>query len=163
MRTLVVYASKNGYSRECAQQIANNLGDGSMAVDCKKEVKKVDLADYTAVVLGGGVHMGKLPGYLRRYCAKNASDLQSKKIGLFLCCNETDPAGHQKYFENNFPTEMVKQAQVKGWFGGRVILAEHDVITRAILKKINGNGNDFRGERPESVQAFIDDFKKMGN
>lgn len=163
MKTLVVYASKNGYSRECAQQIANNLGDGSRAMDCKKEAKKVDLAEYKAVVLGGGIHIGKLPGYLRRYCAKNITGLQDKNIGLFLCCTETDPAGHQKYFDNNFPAELVKKAQVKGWFGGRIIVAEHNVVTRAILKKILGNGNDFRGERPESVQAFIDDLKNWEN
>jgi len=163
MKTLVVYASKNGYSRECAKQIANSLGDGSIFVNCKKEARKVDLGDFKAVVLGGGIQMGKTAGYLRRYAARNTAALQGKKIGLFLCCTETDPAGHQKYFENNFPAELVKEAQVKGWFGGRIIFAEHNVVTRAILKKILGNSNDFRGERPESVQAFIDYFKKLGN
>lgn len=163
MKTLVVYASKNGYSRECANQIANSLGDGSISVDCKKEVKKVDLGDFKAVVLGGGIQMGKTPGYLRRYATKNAATLQGKKIGLFLCCTETDPVGHQKYFENNFPAELVKQAQVKGWFGGRIIFAEHNVVTRAILKKILGNGNDFKGERPQSVLAFIEDLKNLRN
>jgi len=163
MKTLVVYASKNGYSRECAQQIATNLGDGSVAVDCKKEVKKTSLADFGAVVLGGGIHVGKLPGYLRRYCAKNTTELMGKRIGLFLCCTETDPAGHQKYFDTNFPMELVKQTQLKGWFGGRIIFAEHNVVTRAILKKIQGTGDDFRGERPESVRAFIEDFKKLAN
>lgn len=163
MKTLVVYASKNGYSRECAQQIANNLGDGSIAVDCKKEVKKIGLADYEAVILGGGIQVGKTPGYLRRFGEKNTSALMGKKIGLFLCCTETDPAGHQKYFENNFPVELVKQAQVKGWFGGRIIFTEHNVVTRAILKKILGNGDDFRGERPQSVLAFIEDLKNLRN
>jgi menaquinone-dependent protoporphyrinogen oxidase len=163
MKTLVMYASKNGYSRECAQQIASNLGDGSVAVDCKKEAKKTNLADFGAVVLGGGIHVGKLPGYLSRYCAKNTTDLMGKKIGLFLCCTETDPAGHQKYFDSNFPAELVKQAQLKGWFGGRIIFAEHNVVTRAILKKIQGTGDDFRGERPESVRAFIEDYKKFAN
>jgi menaquinone-dependent protoporphyrinogen oxidase len=160
MKTLVVYSSKNGYSRECAQKIATQMGDGSEAVDIKSEAKRKNIADYKSVVIGGGVHVGHIKGALRTYCTKNKDILLTKDLGLFLCGTETNPEGQKKYFETGFPAEIVKKARVTGWFGGRIITAEHDVITRAILKKILGTSDDFRGERPDLLDEFISKLRK---
>ncbi len=160
MKTLVVYASKNGYSRECAQKIAAQMGEGSEAADIKTTAKGKNIADYEAVVIGGGVHVGHIKGALRTYCTKNKDILLTKDLGLFLCGTETNPDGQKKYFDTGFPTEIVEKARVTGWFGGRIITADHNVVTRAILKKILGTSDDFRGERPDLLDEFIAKFKK---
>ncbi|MEA5031881.1 MAG: flavodoxin domain-containing protein [Sphaerochaeta sp.] len=153
MKTLVVYASKGGYSRECAQKIAAGLTNGADVVDAKKDAFKTDIASYDTVILGGGILAGRLPGALRRYCLKNAFALEQKRIGLFIC--GTDPENHEKVFNSNYPAGLVEKAAVKKWFGGRILFADQKGIMRFVLKKMLKGENDVHAEQPEAVQAFV--------
>ena len=153
MKTLVVYASKGGYSRECAQKIAAGLTDGADVVDAKKDAFKTDIASYDTVILGGGILAGRLPGALRRYCLKNASALEQKRVGLFIC--GTDPENHEKVFAANYPGGLLDCAVVKTWLGGRILFADQKGIMRFVLKKMLKGENDVHMEQPEALKAFV--------
>ncbi len=59
-----------------------------------------DVTVYDAVILGGGIRMGRLPRELRRWTSQWESVLLQKQVGLFLCCcfeNQT-----ADYFRGNF-------------------------------------------------------------
>lgn len=153
MKTLVVYASKGGYSRECAQKIAAGLVDGADVVDVKKRAKNIDIASYDTVILGGGLLAGRLPGALRRFCLKNVSALEQKHVGLFIC--GTDPENHEKAFATNYPAGLLDCAVVKTWLGGRILFAEQKGITRFVLKKMLNGDADVHAEQPEALKAFV--------
>jgi len=153
MKTLVVYASKGGYSRECAQKIAAGLVDGADVVDVKKKAGKTDIAPYDTVILGGGILAGRLPGALRRFCMKNVSALEQKRVGLFIC--GTDPENHEKVFAANYPAGLMDCAVVKTWLGGRILFADQKGIMRFVLKKMLKGENDVHAEQPEALKAFV--------
>lgn len=56
---LVAYASKCGATGEIAEKIAQNLCEGGVSVDLLRARDVQSLADYSAVVLGTAVYMGK--------------------------------------------------------------------------------------------------------
>lgn len=52
MRTIIVYATKSGASRECAELLATKLTDCYIC-DLSKQVP--DIKSYNTVILGSGV------------------------------------------------------------------------------------------------------------
>lgn len=156
MKTVVIFASKNGYTRECAQQVARGLGSKGHEVqiaDIRKDAKSIDLDSFGTVVIGGGVHAGSISGALRRYCAKHEAQLKTKRLGLFVC--GTDVEHQEKQISDSFPQSLFDVAVAKGWFGGRIIFEEQKGIMRFMLKKILKGEKDVHEERPEAVETFI--------
>ena len=156
MKTLVVYVSNRGYTRECAQQIAAIVGSGSIAVEVGREAAAHDIADYEAVILGAGIHAGRLSGKFRSWCAKHTQELLKTKLGLFICAN--DEANQEKLFEANYPPELLKHAMARGYLGGRIIMSDYNFIIKAILKRIAGSGDDVHLEKPDNVKALAAQF-----
>ena len=159
MKSIVMYSSKNGYALECAQQIVEGIrkeGDEAELAEIGKETKKINLADYETVIIGGGIHAGHLSGSLRRYCMKHEGELRSKRLGLFVC--GTDKEHQEKQFTDNFPQSLLDVAVTKGWFGGRIIFAQQKGVMRFVLKKLLKGEHDVHDERPEAVTSFVSDI-----
>jgi menaquinone-dependent protoporphyrinogen oxidase len=156
MKIAIIYSSHQGYALECARQISEGLSvDGNQAdlIEVKKEAKKLDLANYDTVVIGGGIHAGHLSGALRRFCSKYEALLRTKRLGLFVC--GTDKDNQEKQFVDNFPQSLLDVAVTKGWFGGRIVFAEQKGIMRFMLKKILKGERDVHEEKPEAVKTFM--------
>lgn len=159
MKTLIVYTSKHGYSRECAQKIAKGLGPETDLVELTEAKPEKPLTFYDQVVIGGGIHTGSLSRKLKRYCRINKHELGEKRLGLYLCATNREHAEEQ--FLKSYPEVLLGHATAKGWFGGRIILAEHKDVTLFILKKILKSDKDLHAELPEAVEAFIDKMQKQ--
>ena len=70
MKALIVYASWFGHNRSIARQIAADLSDNDVTVDCIP-VTKVwahDLAEYDLLVLGTYTHSGRASRRMRTLC-----------------------------------------------------------------------------------------------
>lgn len=156
METVVIFASKNGYTRECAQQVALGLGsegNNAQIADIRREAKHIDLNAFDTVVIGGGIHAGSQSGALRRYCTKHEAQLRTKRLGLFVC--GTDVEHQEKQISDSFPQSLLDVAVAKGWFGGRIIFDEQKGIMRFMLKKILKGEKDVHEERPEAIETFV--------
>jgi menaquinone-dependent protoporphyrinogen oxidase len=68
---LVAYGTKHGSTIEVAEAIAAELRDSGHEVDVAAAAEVRELDDYTAVVLGGALYMGRLhqdaAGFLKRH------------------------------------------------------------------------------------------------
>ncbi len=156
MKTAIIYSSHQGYAHACAQEIAEGLateGNRTELVDVKKGAERLPIDAYDTIILGGGIHAGRLSGALRKFCVKHEGQLSTKRLGLFIC--STDKDNHEKQFVDNFPQSLLDAAVAKGWFGGRIVFAEQKGIMRIILKKILKGEHDVFEEHPEAVKAFI--------
>ena len=158
METLIVYTSRNGYSKECAQKIAAELGPGTDLVQITHAKLEKPLTHYDRVVIGGGIHAGSLSRKLTRFCRKNRDELRKKYLGLYICA--TNAEHKEEQFIKSYPKVLLESAAAKGWFGGRIILAEHQNITLFILKKILKSDQDLYAELPHEVEAFIANMKQ---
>lgn len=76
MKTIVVYRSKYGYTKKYAEWLAESLG-----CDIKENASLADIADYGAVICGGGIYAGRING--AKLITKNMSRLSGKKLVLF--------------------------------------------------------------------------------
>ncbi|MBO0474237.1 hypothetical protein IGL98_001922 [Enterococcus sp. DIV0840] len=82
MKTLIVYGTKSGASKECAEILGEKLSNSTI-IDIDQE--KPDLDEFTHIIVGAGVRNDKMYKPIRDFLKKNQSDLLSKTMGCFLC------------------------------------------------------------------------------
>ena len=130
--TLVVYASRYGYTRRYAQWIAEQLG--CCAVEAR-QVRAEQLAACEVLVYGGGLYAGGLNGakkILADPCA-----LAGKELVLFTC-GLADPADPQNAahiragVERALPEEMRGRVALFSFRGG-IDYARLSLVHRAMM------------------------------
>ncbi len=105
MKTLIVYSTKSGASREYAEFISNKLNECSL-FDLSKEVP--DIESFEVVILGSGVRMGKIYKPMKNFLEKNQKALLTKKTAFYLC--NSYPDTFQKAVEKNIPKALADNA-----------------------------------------------------
>jgi menaquinone-dependent protoporphyrinogen oxidase len=117
-KTLIVYATKHGCAEKCAGKLGAALF-GEVTTLNAKNARKIDLADYGSIAVGGSIHAGRVQRSVRDFCARNLKVLEGKRLGLFLCHMEEGQKAAEQ-FVAAFPKELVVVATAKGLFGGGV-------------------------------------------
>jgi menaquinone-dependent protoporphyrinogen oxidase len=82
-KVLVAYASKHGTTREVAESIARTLGERGLAVEVEEARRVRDITRYDAVVVGGGLYMGKWHADARRLLKRHRGELAAKRLAVF--------------------------------------------------------------------------------
>lgn len=114
MSILVLYATKTGATKECAELLSQKIN----CTICSIEQSIPNLENYDTVILGTGVRMGKLYKPIKNYMKQHLDILVKKRIAVFIC--NAYPDTFQKVIEKNLPIELVKQAVCIKSFGGKV-------------------------------------------
>ena len=114
MRTLILYSTKSGASRECAELLATKIEDCSVC-DIRKSTP--DIESYDTLIVGSGVRMGKIYKPTKNFIDKNTDILLSKNTAFYLCNSYSDTL--QKVIENNIPKKLVDTAICIKSFGGK--------------------------------------------
>ncbi len=135
MRTLIIYMSHHGCSRDCAYKLKELLPKEATDVVNLKSDAPPKLVMYDTVIIGGSIHAGKLQGNLLKYINSNLDELLQKRVGLYLChMAEDDEAAVE--FESAYPEILRRHAIAQGLFGGRFDFEKMNFIERAIVKKV---------------------------
>ena len=172
MKTIVVYRSKYGSTKQYAEWIAEELG--CEAADAKN-IKANDLLPYDAVIFGGGLYSENIDGI--SLISKNFDLLKDKKIIVFTV-GLTDP-GHERYYnsvaDRNLSDEMRESIKLFN-LPGKMIMEELSFPHRKALgmlkmvlsKKSNlsddgklllelcDKSNDFMDR--EAIKPILDEF-----
>lgn len=141
MKTIIVYATKSGASRECAELLATKLTNCYI---CDLSKQAPDIKSYDTVILGSGVRMGKIYKQMKSFIENNTQVLLVKKTAVFLC--NAYPDTFQKVVEKNIPEDLIGRAVCIESFGGSLpfappkngdwILSEHvDRVVQAVTSK----------------------------
>jgi menaquinone-dependent protoporphyrinogen oxidase len=80
---LVAYASKHGTTREVAEFVAQKLEHRGLTVEVEEAARVSSIAHYDAVVVGGGLYMGKWHKDARRLLERHRHDLSSVRLAVF--------------------------------------------------------------------------------
>ena len=80
---LIAYASKHGTTREVAESIARTLEEQGLAVEVEQARCVRDITRYDAVVVGGGLYMGKWHADARRLLKRHQGELATKRLAVF--------------------------------------------------------------------------------
>ena len=115
MKMLIAYATKTGAAAQCAKRLAALL-PGAVVCDLSRETPA--LSDYDAVIVGGGVRMGRLYRAARDFLRANEGALLQKRRGLFLCSGFPDQA--KDALSQNVPAALLAHAVYADSLGGEL-------------------------------------------
>ena len=152
MKTLIVYGSTYGFTKDCVQKLAGQLeGDVVTANAMTEEIPNANQFDN--VIVGGSIYMGQIQKKIKEFCAANEKLLSSKKLGLFLCCGL--PENLEQSMKNSFPESLMGKAAAKGCFGGELRMNRmklmHKMISNMMLKAAEKEGK----KPPEPIYGNI--------
>ena len=139
MKIAIVYATKYGCTKKCAEILKSYL-HGEVSIYSAK-ADKINLSQYDAVFIGGSVYMGKIQKEITQFCKHNLKQLLHKKIGLFACCYT--PKDTEGFFETLYP---IDHASYVTSVGGIMDYEKMNFLYRKLfqsLKKIDGFNEGF--------------------
>jgi menaquinone-dependent protoporphyrinogen oxidase len=134
MKTLIIFASKHGATREIAERIAKKLGDTTLH-DVKLG-KMPTLTDFDAVIIGSPVYAGMINGKIKKLISAKMDQLQDKKVGLFLSGMTRDDKHAQEFFKTNFPPKLLKDAKAQAFLGGVFDPKKTSAPERLVMKMV---------------------------
>lgn len=133
MKTLILYYSKYGTTKKCAQMLADKIDENADIVGYKQR-KNADIDKYDTVIIGAPVYMGMLKK-MKSFCEANLSKLQAKKVGLFVCHMDVDKPMEEKIVEY-FPKALIDHSSVVMSFGGAYDTDKMKKFDKFIFEKV---------------------------
>lgn len=133
MKTLIVYATKYGFTADCVEQLKTKLKGHTEAVNIAKGTMPA-LSDFDNVIIGGSIYIGKVNKKLTEFCANNLDTLLSKRVALFLCCGMAED--FDKSLAASFPEALRKNAVAAECFGGELNTEKMGFADKLITKQI---------------------------
>lgn len=158
MKTLIVYATKYGSTKTCAEKIKNQLKNDVDLVDIKKQ-KNPEINDYTTIIIGGSMYAGRIQKQIKKFCTANINNLLQKKIGLYICCMYEGNQAEQQ-FKEAFPESLQQHAAARGILGGALNFNKMNFLEKTIIKKISGVEKSLSSISEEKISSFINDLQK---
>lgn len=150
MKTLIAYTTEYGTATYCAKMLAEGITSKVDIVNLA-ETRLSSVDQYDVVILGGGVHMGKIGREMKRFVNKQIEALKSKKVYLFICCLEKDT---DEFFTKSFSEEVIDIAEDKYVFGGVIELDSLSRTHRMVLDKI-GRAKNMKKLKEKNIKKLI--------
>ena len=170
MKLLIVYSTKYGVSRNCAQMLADKLST-------KMQVSVYDINDappspseFDVAVIGGSVRMLRINKKLRAYLSRYANELSNMPTALFLCCGLSE--NFDDYVPMVFPKTLKASLGIH-CFGGELKPDKLRGLDKFIVKRIRSsmqyrdfddpdpNASPLPEILPETVFRVADSIKNL--
>ena len=136
MKTLILYSSKGGCSKECAEILKKYMGDRDITVE-SVTANNIDISEFDFIVLGGSVRMGKFYPPMVNFMHKHAADIEKKPHALFLCCGFMNSA--DEYIEKLFPESLRESAHFVEYFGGELKPEKYSGFMKFVVRWIRNS------------------------
>ena len=104
MNILIVYATKGGVSRRCAEMLAGLLAEKHAVTCLNIEENPPSPGGFDVAVVGGSVRMGRWNKKLRHYVKNHKETLENMPSAAFFCCGFPDE--FEDYAETQLPKNM---------------------------------------------------------
>ena len=114
MKTLILYATKYGATKEIAEKIAKNMEDVSL-YDLK-EKNSPSLDTFDCILLGSSLYAGSARKEFKAFITENLSTLNHKKLGIFFSGMGSDSI--DKVFTDNPPLASLENVIARDNLGG---------------------------------------------
>ena len=142
MKGIIIYATKNGCTEKAVKLLQSKSPEEIKTVNVARE-KAPDLSLFDTVILGGPIYVGKILKVLSVYMQQNREVLKRKRLALFICAGEQDPAIIEKLLASAFPEELFSCAIMREDFGGELHLDKLSLMTKLILRVVKGIKEDY--------------------
>ena len=133
MKTVILYASKYGYTAEIVENIKAQLDGDVQAIDVSKE-KVPNLEHVDGIILGSSIYVGQIHKSLKQWMEQNQSLLLSKRIAVFLCSGFASE--FEKNLQANFPKLILDHALSCDYLGGRIDKSKLSFMHKQLVNMI---------------------------
>jgi len=160
---LVLYASKYGSTRSCAESIATALGVAALDVAAAGQAE-LALADAAWAVLGSPIYGPAVLPSMARFCERARESLAARKLAAFVVCGDTvwlprageGGEGNLEKLTRLLPRKPFATAVL----GGRMAVEELDEQDRALIlafyRRLGRSPDGFDRTDPAQAAAFAD-------
>ncbi|WP_455221676.1 menaquinone-dependent protoporphyrinogen IX dehydrogenase [Kaarinaea lacus] len=179
MNILILYASLEGQTQKIAERIAQELRNKGYQVtnqSAEHLPNNYNSDSFGAVIIGGSIHMGHYPKYLKKFVSSHADWLNSVTSAFFTVCMAIHSQQEKSRQEaitygDNFIKQTGWQPALTTTFAGAVKYTQYNFITRFIMKRISrreGGSTDTSRDHEytdwDSVVLFAEEFaEKIAN
>lgn len=136
MKILIVYATRGGVSRTCAEMLKEKLQAYHEVSVCNVEESAPAPSDFDVAVIGGSIRMGKLNKKLKTYIKEYREVLASMPAAAFICCGF--PADLDDYVETQLPKNSDFSLGIH-CFGGEIKPEKRKGIDKLILRMMKSH------------------------
>jgi menaquinone-dependent protoporphyrinogen oxidase len=166
-RVLVVYHTVEGHSRVIAERLADAIRAGGFVAELYSvERAPRTLEGYTAVAVGGSVHVGKHHKNLIAYIRGHQAELSNLPTALFsvsLTAAQHDEASQAQAasYVSDLATATNWEPDIVGVFGGALLYTQYGFIKRRVMKMIagkQGGDTDTKRDYDYTDWAAVDHF-----
>lgn len=144
MNILIAFASKEGQTEKIANYIAEVIrqhGHQATTLSCEHLPQHFNTAPFNAVIIGGSIHMGKYPGYLKDFITSHLDWLNQVPSAFFTVCLAIHSKTEKARIEaNSYGPAFSKQAHwqptLMETFAGANKYTQYGFIIRIIMQHI---------------------------
>ncbi len=157
MKTLIVYATTYGFTKDCVEELKKLLKGEALAINIGKD-QIPPLKEFDQIVVGGSIYMGQLHKKLKEFCVAQQQQLHGKRLALFLCCGLPD--NFEQALNSTFPKELLEQAITTECFGGELRINQmnfaHKMMTKLMKKAQEKEGKADPVKLTSNIQRLAD-------
>jgi len=149
MKTLILYATKYGASKEIASRIAKKMDNATICDIKRGEIPP--LADFDCIIVGSSVYAGSIRKEAADFVNANDKILCEKTLGIFLSGIGADETS----FSKNFPQNMLASVKSKVFLGGIFDPAKANGFERLIMKMVTKQKGYMETIDDEAIVRFV--------
>ncbi|MBI9030951.1 hypothetical protein JEZ13_02950 [bacterium] len=135
MKTLIIYATKNGSVKEVAQLIRKELKGEIKLVDIHEEIIQ-DVSEFDNIIIGSSIYFGQIDRQIKNFIFIHRPEILQSKLAIFIMAAESRPEMMDKQIKNAIPNDIYTKAEIVSVIGSEIKLKKFSWLVRLILKYV---------------------------
>lgn len=166
MKTLILYSSRYGTTKNCAENLKEILKGNTVIAEINSNVK-MNMNKYDNIIIGASVYDGKIAKEVLEFLKDYKGMMQVKNSGVYLC--SLDQRKEEKYFKKNISKDILKVIGVMSHFGGEAKYGNmkftEKIKVKSLTKSLNNSEinikEDFSMLNGQAMKRFAANITKM--